>query len=280
MILEGASEARGPSCHLRESSCGLQADRLTLPPGHCGHLSYTGQMPKSKIFAPQNKEAEICDSLLLPSFYRVDKKICWLPCRIICKGNVICLCFINPIIMLAMKLPTWLLHVFFKQISQHFARSLSNTTMCYILTKWGRIVQKGDLKAPLNISGNYSALEQDLQLFAVLASLSVSFFLLHNWNCCWDLGRANPTCWAWFLNLSISSTADSHPSQGVLCKQGDYAIHKQLQGCRDMFSSINPRAKCQRYVERLASSRRWQETGTWNILRSSGSKGDGIFCLP
>lgn len=112
LILEGAIEGRGPDCHLQESSCGLQAYRLILLPGHCGHLSNTGHMPTSKIFAPQNTEAEIYDILLIPSFCRVDKKICWLLCGIICKGNVICLHFINPVIMLAMKLPTWLLHVF------------------------------------------------------------------------------------------------------------------------------------------------------------------------
>lgn len=88
------------------------ASRQTLLPGHCGHLSHTGQMPRSQIFAPQNTEAETCDSLLLPSFYRVDKKICWLLSGIIFKGNVICLHCINPVIMLAIKLPTWLLHIF------------------------------------------------------------------------------------------------------------------------------------------------------------------------
>lgn len=85
----------------------LQADRLTLLPGHCGHLSRRGQVPKSKIFAPQNTEEEICDSLLLPSFYRVDKKIIKIkgfPVGIICKGNGICLNFINPVIILATEL--------------------------------------------------------------------------------------------------------------------------------------------------------------------------------
>lgn len=147
--LKGPAKPRGPSCHLQESSCGLQADRLTLLPGHSGHLSCAGQMPKSKIFAPQNTEAEICDSLLLPSFYRVDKKICWFPCGIICKGNVICLHFVNPVIMLAMKLPTWLLLVFFKQISQHFARSLSNTAIVLYIDKVRQDSPKRGFKSTL-----------------------------------------------------------------------------------------------------------------------------------
>lgn len=83
------------------------ASRQTLLPGHCGHLSHRGQVPKSKIFAPQNTEEEISDSLLLPSFYRVDKKIIKIkgfPVGIICKGNGICLKFINPVIILATEL--------------------------------------------------------------------------------------------------------------------------------------------------------------------------------
>lgn len=262
-------------CHLQESSCGLQAGRLTILPGHCGHLSCTGQMPKSKIFFPQNTEAESCDNLLLPSFYRVDKKIYCLPCGIICKGNVIC--FINHVIMLAMKLPAWLLHVVFKQISQHFTRSLSNTAMMLYIVKVRQNSPKRGFK---------STLEYLRQLFCSRAFAAFCYlgFTTSIFSSAPQLKlllrHGERPAWAWFLSLSISSTADTHPSQGVPCKQGDLAVHKQLQGCRDMFSRINPRANCQRYTERPAGSRRWQGTGTWNIFRSSGSKGDGIFCLP
>lgn len=124
------------------------ASRQTLLPGHCGHLSHTGQMPRSQIFAPQNTEAETCDSLLLPSFYRVDKKICWLLSGI--------------------------------QMSQHFLKSLSNTAVVLYISKVRQNSPKRGLKSILNISGNYSALEQYLQPFAVWASLSVSSLLLHN----------------------------------------------------------------------------------------------------
>lgn len=108
----GQQSQGGRAAISRRAAVGCK--RTDWLPRHCGHLSRTGQMPKSKVFAPQNTDAEICDSLLLPSFYGVDEKICWLPCRIICKRNAIYLHFINPVIMLAMNLPTWLLHVFFK----------------------------------------------------------------------------------------------------------------------------------------------------------------------
>lgn len=143
--LKGPAKPGQLGCHLQDSSCGLQAARVRLPPRHCGHLLRTGQMPKSKIFAPQNTETEICDSLPVPSFYGDDKKICWLPCGIICKGNTICLHFINPVIMLGMKLPTWLLHVFFKHVSQHFTRSLSDTAIVLCIDK----VRQNSLKRGL-----------------------------------------------------------------------------------------------------------------------------------
>lgn len=211
MILEGASETREAGLSSPGGQLWAASRQTDILPGHCGRLSYTGQMPKSKIFAPQNTEADICDSLLRPSFYRVDKKICWLPYRIICKGKVICLHFINPVIMLAMKLPIWLLHVFFKHISQHFARSLSNTPTVLYIDKVSRIVQKEDLKALLNISGNYSALEQYLQPFAVWASLSVSFLLVHNWNCSWDVGKGQPNMLSMISQL-LHLFCYGHPS--------------------------------------------------------------------
>lgn len=274
--LKGTAKPGELGCYLQDSSCGLQADRLRLLPGHCGHLSRTGQMPNSKIFAPQNTEAEIYDSLPLPSFYTADKKICWLPCGIICRGNAICLHFINPVIMLAMKLPTWLLHVFSKYVSQHFTRSLSNTAIVLYIDKVRQNSLKRGLKSTLEhprqllcsrtVFGTFCCLGLTVSVFSSAPQLIL--LLRRGERPTWYAEHDFSTCPPLLLLTCITHKVCLASKETVLSTSSfrDVEIHSPEQGARG--------------TERLPGCRRWQGTGTWNIFWSSGSKGDGSFCLP
>lgn len=106
------------------------------------------------------------------------------------KGN---LYFTNLVIMQAMKLCTWLLHIFLRQVSQHFTIAFSNTAIMLYVEELMQDSPKRGFKNTLeSLRQLLCALGQYLQHFVILASLSKSSFLLCVCNLCLDMWKGQP----------------------------------------------------------------------------------------